>query len=585
MAFGQLHYVPLDYSDNRTPLRTAEDSTQISLPVWDDFSTSYIYPDSSIWINSENVQIQSGIGIYPPSVNVAAFDGANQFGNPYGSAPTSEGIGDSLVSRFIDLSGADQNSTFLSFYYQKEGRGELPDDNDFLRLLVKNDTNTWVEVWKVSGNDINVQDDFSFFVVPIDNQHYFHEYFQFKFESFGRLAGPFDNWHVDYVYLNDGRNGDVLDLIDHTILSPPTSFFKTYSSVPYDQFIFDPDIYLDSSSIDIQNIENKNTAISASFQLRYQQNNDVIAVIDDTVVVNRAIFLPFQIRTFNSSIPDKAIFEGLSDSLFLTSFYFINTLDDTSIVNLRANDTVSTNFSIYEELSYDDGTAEFTAGINGLGSELAYQFYTPIEDQITGLKIYFPNLNTGSVGNQFIIKVWNKLENNAQSEVYSFSATRQNGSINEFTYYPFPRAVSVSDTFYIGYEQRIEGLFVVGYDKNTSSSDKIYFRTGTLWEPNTDLTGSLMIRPVFGDANSGVITGIDKILNEDVIIYPNPSKEIFRFNKEITPLEIYDISGKQLEKSAVFRSSSVNLRGYPAGIYFIKFLDNGQVKTRKLLLQ
>ena len=39
----------------------------------------------------------------------------------------------------------------------------------------------------------------------------FHDEFQFRFRSYSRLAGPFDTWLVDYIYLNDSRYpGDIL---------------------------------------------------------------------------------------------------------------------------------------------------------------------------------------------------------------------------------------------------------------------------------------------------------------------------------------------------------------------------------------
>jgi len=584
VSYAQIQFGYLDHQPGKNNFRTTGiDSTQINIPVWDDFSTSSLFPDTLYWQNSDNVSIQSGIGINPPSVNVAVFDGADQFGNPYSSTATEEGIGDSLVSRFIDLSGANQNNTYLSFYYQKEGRGELPDENDFLRVLLKRDDNTWDEVWKATGNDLAENDEFFFQLIKLDSTEYFHEYFQFKFESFGRLSGAFDTWNVDYVYLNDKRRGERLDLSDHTLVTTPSSLLGQYTNVPYDQFISDPSFYLGNTSFDIANIEGQVTPIEASVLIYYQDGNTVI----DTINLNEEyedLLDPFETITFSSDSVSPSAFTGLSDSLFLSTFVYIDTGDTIDIVNLRVNDTIRTDFNIFQELSYDDGAAEFSAGLNSFGGQIAYQFYTPVEDQISGVKIYFPKISTAGAGNSFNIKVWNELNDDGNSEIFSQSAVRSTSSgINEFAFYQFNKAVTVKDTFYIGYEQRSEGLFVVGYDKNTSSGDKIFFNTGSSWEPNTDLEGSLMIRPVFGDAQD-IVTGLVEP-ETSFVVYPNPSDGVFRIRGSYVELSLFDSYGQKIDVITDTGSNSIDLSGQKKGIYFLKVFDGKDQWVKKLILQ
>ncbi len=578
----QLGY--LNYSQKRQHLRTTDvDSAQLELPFWDDFSTSYLFPDTSLWVNSQNVNIQTGIGILPPSINVAVFDGADQYGNPYSSQPTAEGIGDSLVSRFINLSDAGQASTYLSFYYQKEGLGELPDENDFLRLLIKDTNNEWTEVWRISGSDLEENDEFFYESILIDLPEYFHEYFQFKFESFGRLSGDFDTWNVDYIYLNENRSGDRLDLSDHTILTHPTSIFKAYTSVPYDQFMSDPEMYLNTTSFDMMNIEAEETNIESTVIIKDRVQNSVI----DTVEFERELdnnINPFEVVSFTSSIIQPDNFLDLEDSLYLSTFVYINTLDTIDIVNLRVNDTVTTEFSIHEDLAYDDGTAEFTSGLNSYGGQIAYRFYTPIEDQITGMKIYFPNVSTQSGGSTFEIKVWDELSNEGNNEIYSQSVTRQNAiGFNEFSTYYFNKKVTVQDTFYIGFQQLSEGFFVVGYDKNTSSGSEIFFNTGFVWEPNTDLQGSLMIRPIFGDPGE-IITGLPEI-HEKITVFPNPSEGIFKFSDPVRILSVYDSFGRKIRTTYNRADRIIDLTGQSKGIYFVLLYDGEREWTEKLILK
>src|SRR5688500_1498851 len=123
-----------------------------SLPFWDDFSrtpvydksdTAANYPTDSLWVeDSDNVSINNGLAIHPPSVNVATFDGLDSTYSPYNLQPTFNGVRDVLTSQPIKLAEvveADRNSVYLSFFYQWSGNGEPPDSRDYLRVEFKND--------------------------------------------------------------------------------------------------------------------------------------------------------------------------------------------------------------------------------------------------------------------------------------------------------------------------------------------------------------------------------------------------------------------------------------------------------------
>ena len=106
----------------------------ITLPFWDDFSTSTGLVDTTWWTQQSQAQviIKTGIGIDPPSVGVATFDGIDASGIPYLPTPTDGGV-DSLVSQYIDLTQVPtslRNSVYLSFFYQYKGLGEAPEHED-----------------------------------------------------------------------------------------------------------------------------------------------------------------------------------------------------------------------------------------------------------------------------------------------------------------------------------------------------------------------------------------------------------------------------------------------------------------------
>src|ERR1035438_4122710 len=93
----------------------------LTLPFFDDFSTSYIYPDSTKWIG-RSVYINDDFPIDPPTIGVATFDGLDSVGKPYLNA-TYDYPADTLTSQLINLSAAlaSDSTIYLSFYYQAAG--------------------------------------------------------------------------------------------------------------------------------------------------------------------------------------------------------------------------------------------------------------------------------------------------------------------------------------------------------------------------------------------------------------------------------------------------------------------------------
>ena len=97
--------------------------------------------------------------ILPPTIGVATLDGLNEFGQPYNNSNAGNyGKADVLTSKPIDLSGLVNNdSVFLSFFYQAKGLGDFPNFEDSLIVQFKQDPffalpgEDWITVWSTSG--------------------------------------------------------------------------------------------------------------------------------------------------------------------------------------------------------------------------------------------------------------------------------------------------------------------------------------------------------------------------------------------------------------------------------------------------
>ena len=592
----------------------------LTLPFWDDFSQpvtnalGFTTPDTLHWqpTQSRGVLINTGLGIAPPSVGVASFDGVNAQGAAYDTAATSRnGLSDELVSHPINLSlvpEAERGSVYLSFFWQPKGRGELPEmvgDSIRLQFSTLDTAQQWVTVWKQTGNDSLVTDAFVQETLPVSSAAYFHDRFQFRFQSFNRRSGAFDTWNIDYVYLNQGRNANDLAYPDAAITSLPTSPFGDYTRVPMKQFRAAPEQYLSGSSVQYYNLRNQPVGTTFEAFLNNALSGERLYRLSDSTNALSPLPTAFDRRTIAVGAPVASAFDLAQDSLYVQSEFYIETGDlpriaaisaegDTVFnrsVDYRVNDTVRTTFVLNETLAYDDGTAEFGLELNQTGGRVAYQFVVPEEDLLTDIDVHFPNLAQNQ-GTRFKLFVWKTLVDTARGEV----VLRESGNLitgisaqaNGFTTYQLESPVAVQDTFYVGYQQESTDRFlIVGFDKNTDTNERIFFSVSSDWEQNRELQGSLMIRPRFDRERAQLITDLpdEKVVPAvDLTVFPNPTNGLVRVQGAYDRLRVVDLLGRVVPVAS--RSDGiVDLSPYPAGVYVFQFAVGTQTVIRKVIRQ
>ena len=185
-SFAQLQILPIPKSNVDSKSDKAKSTARTKayaglLPFWDDFSyasSKLDYPIENYWKNGSTVWANNGMGINPPSLGVATFDGINALGKPYRSNENilDKGIGDSLLSvpiRMDLVEAAKRTTVYLSFYFQYEGNGEPPDKGDQLILSYKNNSGKW-DIIKIIENDGAFKNDtFYSIIVPVSVDQYF----------------------------------------------------------------------------------------------------------------------------------------------------------------------------------------------------------------------------------------------------------------------------------------------------------------------------------------------------------------------------------------------------------------------------
>ena len=601
-VFAQFKAKPIPRDRNPNDIHTTEAlEDSVPLAFWEDFSTSTI-PDTARWLPGSGVAITAYQGNNPPSLNVVSFDGLDTFGIPYSTDPESVDYTDSLVSRPIDLGSIPagfENTVYLSFYYQKEGLGELPDEPDFIELQFRAADSSWVTVWPADPSDLTEDtQNFTFVSLLVDPVQFQHDKFQFRFRSFGRRNGPFDTWLVDYIYLDKGRVADDEDILDRAITHPPNSIFEKYTAVPIRQYLVDPDI-MNGTSVDVTNfeisqpvqgIEYTSRVINKSTQLVIETLSDRIPL---NILAGQTLTLSSPAPSFSSILPqivadtvplelevlffvdtgDTLLIESIDPIIFDTTYY--------DHVDLRVNDTIRSTFTLGDYFAYDDGTAEFGSGINQLEGRLAYQFILNQPDTLLSVDFSFTNVGFDPAGETIEVQILRDLADNPSSVLFTGNWTIPGNGINEFVNFDLLPDVAIIDTFYVAYRQFTDEFLTVGLDKNTDSGHRIFFNVAGTWEQNQEIAGSLMIRPHIG---SGVIvSGLDDISPDMIRVFPNPSEGLIQVEGVFDEVEIYDLNGRKRN----YRQNGrfLDLSALPESMYILRFIKGRKSVSRKIIIR
>jgi len=555
--------------------------------IYQDSSTQFFLPITNpnlIWLDN-NVYHNYTYAQSPWSLGVVTFDGLKNDGNAYSLGALSPSFADFLTSKPIDLSSyTASDSIYLSFLYQGEGYGDVPETSDSLVLeFYADDLNQWFWAWSTTGIPTS---DFKVGNVSVLDSKFFKKGFQFRFKNYGSLAGNFDNFHLDYVHLRSIQNGyrDTL-FEDFAFVYPIKTLLKNYTSVPWDHYKNNfAGKMSDNVELSIRNGSNsaENNSTPGKVEIFHDGNlESTFGVSGSSLSNNNLNYLP---RTFYDSYHD-----------FSTGYHFDETKPGDSqrfktkgtvqaiFSNLASNDTVVSEQIFNNYYSYDDGSAEAAYGPTGAQARLAVRFDAYESDSLIGIMTNFVRSATDVSNQLFLLTVW--ADGNGkpgaviyQDTVFSPRTPKYEYGLNNFHTYYFLDTVKVpvGTTFYIGWRQFDAARLDIGFDRNIDSKSKTFYSTTNevTWN-QSQIEGTSMIRPVFSTALDAQL-GIQTLSKEkdDLFIFPNPSTGKFSIKHSLQNylgVEIYSLQGQLLLET---ESDQFDLSDKPSGLYFVKQKGN-----------
>ena len=627
-AFAQIELAPIwrtppaniSFKKDLPNARTSAALTPMLLPFWDDFSLNKFdgqrntaYPNDTLWEYSQRVWVNDHMGINPPSIYVATFDGYDSIGKPYAKNDIlAKGFADRLTSRPLRMdlvSPANRPNVFINFFYQFQGNGEPPDVGDVLNLYFKDKDGIWSEVWRIE-NDGNIDPKkFNEVKFSITDQKYFHNKFQFRFQNFGRISGPYDTWNVDYVYVSNGKAQYAPiypDFPDRAIATGLTPLFKEYNAIPIKHFRPIASSLTQSPSLTLKSLRNDTTKQPLNFTVKAQileRKNKLITITNTVLSNNVGTGFPLPYGTPKNlvlpSTPNLSNIDPLVDSMILRINFGLGESDnkikqasggdwDTTVykrIDFRRNDTTRATYILDDYYAYDDGTAEYGARINGIGTQLAYEFNlkTTAADTLIAFDYYFPPF--GDESSQSVqFHVLGALTGQETDYLYRRNTQIKRSTNSKFVRETLASPVTVQGKFYIGWRLLSNALILVGLDRSFDSGSKLFYNSSGDWVQNTDLKGSLMIRPVFirkGQAPPPVAVA-DEV---SAALYPNPNNGTFYLPVKAEQIVVIDVTGRpvatiiedELDRKKISTTA-------PVGVYLVRYFD-GQWRTAKMLVK
>jgi hypothetical protein len=610
---------PLQHNHQLTETKTTHSTKQeftgpLLLPFLDDFSYQGPFPDNSLWMD-KYVFINTSFAKFPRTVGTATFDALDQYGNLYaGDDERYQFSADMLTSRPIRLDSvfspaplafSPSDSIMLSFYYQPQGIGSAPRPKDSLVVEflhtpsyfdAESNSQTedvWVSVWHAEGESLSAflnKNDSNYFkrvVIPITDEVYFRDDFQFRFRNYGSFpltktpdnyAGNTSIWNVDYVSLNYGKtSADSFDY-DIAFVSPAQSALKDYQAMPWSHYITNPEKWHRTT---FNNLITNLDDITYNYLYRYfirDENGNIIRNYSG----GTWNIAPFSRLGYQTKIEH-------SNPILVSNPFGINLQPaearEFQIVHVitegndgddnRRNDTVSFRQVFDNYFAYDDGIPENGYGLIGFNPMGAVRFVLGHSDNLDAVQFYFNRTLNDQNVQPFILKIWKNLDPEIllyESEILTVDFGQW---LNEFVTYKLDQPLEVSDTIYVGWQQLSDNFLNIGFDANNNAGAHFFFNSVGVWQP-TIFSGALMIRPLFGPQQI-VHTG-ELEETEPMGVYPNPLRSgILTLQKPLNlnsnfEIVIFDSSGKT---AAIFHNQTqLDLSGLTDGMYFL------QVKTR-----
>ena len=643
--------VPLQSSPTKTTdkveIKTdkSEDISALKLPFFEDFSHKGPYPDNKLWADSF-VLVNSYYPVHPITNGVATFDALDQNGFIYDFDDIYQFVADHLTSNKIRLDSVfepdpkalkPEDSIYISFYYQPQGKGLAPNSRDSLVLeflhtpahyyIDDNDDNNsnkedsnnngdtvwvddkWVSVWSAEGETLSEfsKDTFPYFKrvqIPVIDTAYFRDDFRFRFKNYSSFplekeppnyAGNRSIWNIDYIQLDHGRTIADTFYYDLAFAKPAESILKKYTAMPWSHYKADPESHLKNNfNVAIKNLNN----IEHNYSYQYHIEDDEGSILKTYRggTWNIAPFHQEGYQDYDAHSNPIVLSDPLPDMQTESpNFKIVHTIKEGATGDdRRRNDTIYYDQKFDNYFAYDNGISNAGYILDGYEPQAAVRYFLSHPDTLKAIDMFFNHTLDYQNQGPFKLMVWSSLD--PEKVIYESEEAfmpEYAEELNRFYTYEFEEdeQIQIQDTFYIGWKQTTNEELNVGFDKNNSAGDNIFYNTDGKWKPSM-FEGALMIRPIVsGKAMETQVSQPEEPLALE--IYPNPVrnnnlhiKNIENHHQDINNMhiQIYDMNGRLMMSEKL--KQTISVQNLSNGTYIVRILDKNSSDsiTKKIII-
>lgn len=172
------------------------------------------------------------------------------------------------------------------------------------------------------------------------------------------------------------------------------------------------------------------------------------------------------------------------------------------------------------------------------------------------------------------------------------------GYWSDFPTHVFPGFVSMGTGTFTQNSSSTPGQFLYNHNYRITrytSNDYCSWKQSSVTINSVRSIGAPPVFTITPDNESSYVTELPagvlpvKETTMDVNIYPNPNNGVFTIetgNASKTTVEIYDALGKKVKGfEQEGGTSTVDLSGYPKGIYMVKMVSDGKLSSKKIILE
>lgn len=469
------------------------------------------------------------------------------------------------------------------------------------------DEYVWNLVWSSNGcqlTDFLEENSLQYFkqvMIPITDEQYFRNNFQFRFRNFASLdldmwsvnniegwSSNCDQWNIDYVRIDVGRNINDRFPSDVAYVTPSMSTLKEYQAMPWKQYR--PSDMITKFHNDLSNLSNSVKNTYYTYRITNKDNQGIY--VNPLNNENADPYYPNGLHNkefhVSPTLEMEYEYDGADSAVFTITHVFgmVGANDDC-----KSNDTSRFVQKFYNYYAYDDGTAEagycLLSSIPTPNSSLAVKFTLAEPDSLQAVRMWFNHTLNDENVEPFTLTVWGDNNGKPGDILYELSSQLPefaNDYLDFVTYY-LEEPLAVSGTFYVGFQQNHNVQLNIGFDQNCDARGKFFYRTNASWNESF-YKGAPMIRPVVGKSfdHSGVPTHQQ---TADIKIYPNPTSDIIHIQtndyQEDINYRILNIYGQCLEAGRL-GSSELSLSRFSNGVYFVQLSSkNRPIITEKII--